>query len=301
MSKKGRGSSSYATTKGADKGANAKGAKGADKVADKGANTTRNSANNDSGSDIVSNWIKGLTSSSFIEQRHRRYVDPSILKDLPLLKYNKAQWTKLFLPPPNDEYEKLQLTEVGTYSIGQPDINRELIAFVKEMAEDVKLDSATLHITETNGGLGGFSSALLREFNRINITELNPTHFAIIKNNLEVYGFGKDPAKKIVIYNDDYLDRMMTVEQDIIISDPPWGGKSYVRQAAIQLGFSNIDICEVINFLNSHKRFKLFVFLAPMNYNFNSFMAKTYAKKIVIRKVRRHNFVCVFGSELDGK
>jgi hypothetical protein len=238
-------------------------------------------------------WIDSLSEQSFIDNSHRRYIDKSILNNLPLLQYNEKQWKKLFIAPPNNNYKDLQLTSTGIYSIGQPDIIKELLLFVKEQIKNVNLDNNTLTITETNGGLGGFSSILLKEFNNINIVELNPTHYKIIQNNLKVYGFDKLPNKNITIYQGDYLDKMFELNQDIIISDPPWGGRNYIKKPAIRLGFDNIDIVEVINKLNSENKFILFIFLAPVNFNFNLFLSKIQSNKISIRKVRSHNFVCI--------
>lgn len=243
----------------------------------------------------INNWINKLPTGAFIDKTHRRYIDQTIMEPLPLLSYSEPQWKKLFKEPPGKDYKKLQLTATGVYSIGQPDINRELILFVKELATSIGLNEKTITITETNGGLGGFSTALLQEFNNLNIVELNPTHYNIIKNNLEVYGFGKNNTKKITIYEADYLDKMFELKQDIIISDPPWGGRDYIKQQSIRLGFDNIDIVNVINELAAQNKFSLFIFLAPMNYNFNLFLSRIQAKTVYIRKARRHNLIAVHG------
>jgi hypothetical protein len=248
-------------------------------------------------SNDVKKWINSLPPGAFINKSKKYFIDPTFYDELPLLPYNEQQWKKLFNPPPNNDYTKLQMTSVGTYSIGQPDINRELVRFILSRIEEVGLNKDTVTITETNGGLGGFSSALLTEFNTLNIMEINPTHYKIIQNNLKIYGFDDDPNKKITIYEDDYLQQMLNLNQDIIVSDPPWSGRDYIKQSAIRLGFSNIDISNVINFLNDNKKFKLFIFLAPVNFNFNIFLSQIRTYNIYIHKVRRHNFICIYGNE----
>lgn len=239
---------------------------------------------------LIDKWISELPNSAFIDKSYRRFIDKTILEKLPLLQYNEKQWKKLFIPPPNNNYKNLQLTAPGIYSIGQPDIVKELLIFIKKQIKEVGLDSNNLTITETNGGLGGFSSILLKEFNNLNIVELNPTHFKIIQNNLKTYGFNN---KNIMIYEADYLDKMFELNQDIIISDPPWGGRDYIKKPSIRLGFDNIDIVEIINKLNSENKFTLFIFLAPVNFNFNLFLSKIKSSNIYIQKVRNHNFVCI--------
>ena len=245
----------------------------------------------------IKKWIDKLPKTAFINKSNKYYVDNSILNPLPLVPYNETQWKKLFNLPPKSDYSKLQMTAIGTYSIGQPDINKDLIRFIMECIKDVNLDLNTLTITETNGGLGGFSSALLQNFNNLNIVELNPTHYEIIQNNLEVYGYGDDPTKKIIIFEQDYLNKMLELSQDIIIADLPWGGPNYINQSSIRLGFSNIDLAAVINFLLSHNKFKLFIFLAPIDYNFNMFLSQIKTNNIYITKVRHHNFVCIYGNK----
>ncbi len=243
----------------------------------------------------IKKWINNLPPNAFIDRSTKYHVEKSILDELPLLPYNETKWKKLFNVPPNSDYTKLQLTEVGTYSIAQPDISAALVEFIKEVITKMGLDQNTVTITETNGGLGGFSSVLLKDFNNLNIVELNPTHYKIIQNNLQIYGYDNDPTKKVVIYEGDYLNKMLDLTQQIIIADLPWGGRGFIKQPSVRLGFSNIDVTNVINFLNDNDAFVIFIFLAPVNYNFNMFLSQIKTKDIYIRKVRRHNFVCVYG------
>lgn len=242
---------------------------------------------------IINNWIDNLHPSSFIDRQYKRYIPSEILNEQPLIPYEEEKWHKLFIKPPNADYSKLQLTATGVYSIGQPDLSAELIKYIKINAEYANLNINELTITETNGGLGGFSIALANEFKNINIIELNPTHFSIINNNLHIYEYDKPNSATINMYNNDYLDVMLDINQDIIISDPPWGGKNFINQKALRLGFSNIDITDVINFLAAHNKFKLYIFLAPLNFDFNSFTRKIRATNINIQKIRRHNYICI--------
>lgn len=252
------------------------------------------------GTDLKS-IVDELPIYAFIDgKKHMSTTDRKILDPLPLLKYDETKWKKLF-PNENlssENWKKLQMTEVGTYSIGQPDMSKELIEFVKEQIFQYgnNLSDKKIVITETNGGLGGFSLALLNEFDTINIVELNPTHYSIIKNNLTMYGYTNKNEKKITIYEADYLNKMLSLEQDIIICDPPWGGKNYINNQHMKLGISNIDITYIINILGFRNKFKIFIFLAPKNFDFNSFMRGIdvqYFKTISIKKVRRHNYVAV--------
>lgn len=231
------------------------------------------------------------------------------VSEVPLIKYDDQKWKRLFplfdyknKEIPINKFKKLQLTEVGIYSIAAPDISNSLIEFAKELIykhlPSINKDSfKKLIITETNGGIGGMSISLLKLFNNLNIVELNPTHYSVIKNNIQIYGYSKDNTKNITLYNANYLDKMLELNQDIIISDPPWGGRSYIQKNNIKLGFSNIDITYIINLLNEKNKFKIFIFLAPYNFDFNSFTRYISTKKIYIMKTRKHNYVAVMGNK----
>lgn len=250
--------------------------------------------------------LKNIPDDAFIDNKRHFVMDDTITKPLALVPYNDHKWKKLFpsgdavgAQMPSTKFKKLQLTEVGLYSIAAPDISQILIDFILEIISKHRelfgnRDISDLIVTETNGGIGGMSIGLLRVFNNLNIVELNPTHASIIKNNLDLYGYMKNPARQIKVLQNNYLDVMCDLHQDIIISDPPWGGKTFSNQKNIKLGFANIDITYVINFLKKHCAFKIFIFLAPFNFDFNSFMIGTSAKHVEVVKVRKHNYIAVF-------
>ena len=215
-------------------------------------------------------------------------IDTFKNEDYPLLEYNDQQWKKLFIKPPKGDYKQLQMTYVGTYSIAKPEMGDALIQFIKHQISFYG-DIPNPISTETNGGVGGFTLSLLQNFKTVNVVEINTTHANIIKNNMNVYGF-----KKVNVLNKDYLDICLNLKQDIIISDPPWGGKSFIHQKSIRLGFSNIDIVFIINELYKQNKFKLFIFLAPFNYDFNYFFKNIISKYVHIEKIKRHYFVCIF-------
>ena len=108
------------------------------------------------------------------------------------------------------------------------------------------------------------SICLINECKMLNIVEITPTHYEVIKNNLKVYNFDES---KYNIINDDYMNVMMNLEQDVIIADVPWGGYSYKLSNNINLGLNNVNIVCIINKLVKFNRFKLFILLIPYNYD----------------------------------
>jgi RNA cap guanine-N2 methyltransferase len=210
--------------------------------------------------------------------------------------YNDSLWRKRFPAKDGVNYKKLQLTNIGLYSISNPNMSNDLFQFIKALNPYFKTplrDMQSIKVTETNGGLGGFSIRLAEYFDTLNIVEINGTHADIISNNLHEYGFGKDANKHIQIINDNYLDVMHKIENDLIISDPPWGGHSYAKHKAIRLGFNNIDVSCVINDLYASNRFGIFILLAPRNFDIQRFINDIKIPDLVIKNMGKHYFIAV--------
>lgn len=215
-------------------------------------------------------------------------------KKVELEGFNEKLWGKKF---PQDikksiALDKLLLTNIGIYSIATPQISQSLIDFIYALCDQYKLKRDTLRITETNGGLGGFSIRLAHYFNTLNIVEINPQHADIIENNLHVYELNT-PDKKIKIYKENYLNIMHSITSDVIICDPPWGGYNYAKQKSIRLGFDNINVTCIINELIKNKLFKLFILMTPRNYDIHNFISNINSKNIVIHKLEKHYFIAI--------
>lgn len=178
--------------------------------------------------------------------------------DIKFIDYDEKLWNKKFWLK-TDNLDKLQLTNIGIYSIATKEIC-EIIPNIIKKYYNIK----DLIITETTGGLGGMSICLINECKMLNIVEITPTHYEVIKNNLKVYNFDES---KYNIINDDYMNVMMNLEQDVIIADVPWGGYSYKLSNNINLGLNNVNIVCIINKLVKFNRFKLFILLIPYNYD----------------------------------
>jgi predicted RNA methylase len=244
--------------------------------------------------------FKNLQSSYYINNP-KRLIPYVPEKTVEMLRYDRKLWSTRFPSMGNINYKKLQLTNVGIYSIAKPYISQALITMIKELLVKYNLDDEKndIVITETNGGVGGFSIRLAREFDNLNIVEINPTHADIIKNNLEVYGFGEKNKKNIKIWSADYLEVFNEIKSDIIICDPPWGGYEYASKGPISLGFNNVDIACVIQELIQRNLFKIFILMTPHNFNFNKFVEKIH-NDIDIRKIKKlrkineyHYFIAV--------
>jgi hypothetical protein len=209
--------------------------------------------------------------------------------DVKLVKYEKKIWIKKF-PQPHNNLEALQLTNIGVYSIATPTISKKMCEFVDELCKRYSIQNPI--ITETNGGLGGFTIQLAKKYNTLNIVEINPVHANIIKNNLDVYQL--DTAdKKINIIIADYLNIMDDLKSDVIICDPPWGGYDYSKQKSMRLGMNNINITCIINYLISRKLFKIFILMAPQNIDIRDIITNVNSSYTLIHNLGKHYLIAI--------
>ncbi len=233
---------------------------------------------------------KSLSNECFLDKKNG-YVPFKPEKTMTMAKFNRSLWSRKF---PQDmeksfQLEKLMLTNIGIYSIATPQISQSLVDLITMLCDKFGLDNDNISITETNGGVGGFSIRLAQKFKHLNIVEINETHVKVIKNNLEVYGVDG----KITIYNDDYLSLLYEIKNDVIICDPPWGGYDYGKKKTIDLGFNNINVICIINELLKKNLFKIFILMTPKNYNISYFILNINSKNILIHKLEKHYFIAV--------
>ena len=76
---------------------------------------------------------------------------------------------------------------------------------------------------------------------------------------------------------------MSNLKQDIIISDPPWGGTDYKQYDKLRLHLDNIDITCIINQLYQKNLFNLFVLLVPNNFDLEFFWKNINSKAVFLR------------------
>ena len=172
-------------------------------------------------------------------------------------------------------YDNLLMTNIGIYSRTSLYVALNQIKVIKNFFKGSK----NLIITEANGGVGGLSVHLVQNFKFVKIVEINEIHKDVIENNIGEYGF-----TNFKVYNNDYLDIMMKLKQDVIIFDPPWGGKSYKNFDKIPLELDNVDISCIIKKLYNAKKFKLVIFLIPYNFDlprFEKMLGLKYKKYVL--------------------
>jgi len=201
------------------------------------------------------------------------------------LPYDPQVWQTVFGDAASP---KLKLTEVGKYSIARPAMAQELATFILEHCASSS-EASELVVTESNGGLGGFTLELARHFGKVQTVEILPEHCEVIRHNLGL--LDPEALKRVQIINKDFLNTDLM--QDIIVADPPWGGPSYVRHGSIQLGINNVNIVHIINQIFQRGRARWFVLLAPKNYDFGFLLNHIEPRNVLIHRVGKHYFVLI--------
>ena len=189
----------------------------------------------------------------YLEDRRENFV-PEI--EPKLIPYDEKIWKKMFPKKDNLDYRKLQLSNIGIYSIFYPNSGDEVAKVIRSY-----IPSKKATITDANSNMGGAVFAFSKYFDKINAVEIVKLHCDILENNFRVYQI-KD---KVDIHCVDYLDIGDKLEQDVIFFDPPWGGKNYKEIKLMNMYLDSIPINQIIKALLPKSMVAIRV---PFNYDF---------------------------------
>ena len=186
-------------------------------------------------------------------------------------------YLKIIFPKPkninNFDYNKLQVTSEGLFSVSKVKASTILVNLIKEYT-----NNKNITVTDATANNGSDTINLALNFHKINAIELDPLNYRVLKNNVDTY-----KLKNVDIYNDDSLNMLNKLEQDVIYMDAPWGGSDYKSKDVIDLYMSKTEIADVYKLFKD--KCKLFIFKVPYNYNFSNFSKI----KHIIKKVDRGN------------
>jgi len=189
----------------------------------------------------------------FLEKKREEFkpeIEPQ------LIKYNEKIWKKMFPQKDKLDYSKLQLSNIGIYSIFYPNSADELSKIIRSYVPGKKAV-----ITDATSNMGGATIAFAKYFDKVNAVEIVKLHCDILENNVKVYGI----RDKVDIHCMDYLDIGGKLEQDVIFFDPPWGGKSYKELKLMNMYLDSIPINSIIKELVKDNVIAIRV---PFNYDF---------------------------------
>ena len=193
----------------------------------------------------------------------------------PILYTNKNNYMKYFPNKKGVNKSKLQMTNIGLYSVTPYWEAKLTVDLFKRHLGDI----SQLTITETNGGMGGNTLAFADSFMKVNTIEKNKLHCSVLKNNLDVY-----KKRNVNIICDDYSNIYQTLNQDVIFMDPPWGGRDYKLVSKLKLYIGNYTVEDILNKLI----IKMAIVKAPRNFDIDTFKNTVIAKEIIVIIVRNY-------------
>jgi 16S rRNA G966 N2-methylase RsmD len=186
-------------------------------------------------------------------------------------------------------YKKLQVTDVGIYSITRKYESNVIFKTVLSVLQRNKLKVNTLTITDGTSGNGADVITFAKYFKRVNAVELDKVHCDVIKHNVEVYNFTK--KVKFVCPN-DYVKQAFKLKQDVIFLDPPWTGPGYKTIKKLRLYLGKQDIIELINKLMTKKKCKFLFMKCPLNVDLTDL--HSYKTKIVRNRKDKPKFKLIY-------
>lgn len=122
-------------------------------------------------------------------------------------------------PKKKCDLSKLQTTNVGKFSVSKRAAAYELTKMIHKYFK-----SYDINITDCTANVGSDSLMLAKYFKHVNAIEYDKTNFAVLQNNLGVYGY-----ENLDLINGDSTKELNNTTQDVIYVDPPWGGIDYKK------------------------------------------------------------------------
>lgn len=118
------------------------------------------------------------------------------------------------------------------------------------------------HCVDATACVGGLTRVLAESFETVTAIEIDDQRFKKLVNNMNVLNLKNVKC----IHGDCVSTCPMT---DVIILDPPWGGRGYKRHETVDLSMNGKPIHEICDALASRARF--IALKVPVNFNQNSF------------------------------
>jgi 16S rRNA G966 N2-methylase RsmD len=175
----------------------------------------------------------------------------------------------------NIDYNKLQMSRIGLYSISKEYINDFLEQKIKHYIPNYK----KLTICDGNGGIGGDTLLFTKLFKFVNVVELMKLHVDMIVNNCNVY-----KRRNFKAYHDSIIDYLNIpdnfTKNEVLYFDPPWGGLDYKSTQKIELYYGDLKFSDFINNILMKDKNKKIIMKLPYNYDMDKIKSKCNKHKI---------------------
>jgi 16S rRNA G966 N2-methylase RsmD len=184
---------------------------------------------------------------------------------------------------PGINTSKLQMAPNSAYSITKPKDAKQIEQFINK-----HIGGKNLAILDGTANVGGdvINFALNPNVARVVAIEINPDTFAMLENNIRVYGL----EKKIQAIHGNSLDIIGKCADgehfDILFLDAPWGGTSYKAQKFLDLEMSGKKLADVVSMAQKCRNIDNIILKIPFNYNLYQLIRQSEFHTIVIEKIK---------------
>jgi 16S rRNA G966 N2-methylase RsmD len=184
---------------------------------------------------------------------------------------------------PGINMSKLQIAPNSAYSITKPKDAKQIEQFINK-----HIGGKNLAILDGTANVGGdvINFALNPNVARVVAIEINPDTFAMLENNIRVYGL----EKKIQAIHGNSLDIIGKCADgehfDILFLDAPWGGTSYKAQKFLDLEMSGKKLADVVSMAQKCRNIDNIILKIPFNYNLYQLIRQSEFHTIVIEKIK---------------
>jgi 16S rRNA G966 N2-methylase RsmD len=181
--------------------------------------------------------------------------------------------------------EKLQIDEVGMYSISTPK-KADIISRIILDCLQRRIPADKIVITDAMAGVGGNVISFAKHFGHVNAVEIEQNRFKYMINNVGIF-----KCHNISALNLDYINVLNKLKQDVIFMDPPWGGKQYKEQEHVNIMIGTHQLNEVIQTITQSALCRLLVLKLPTNYDIDQF--KDY-RKVKVYDLKKMLIVLIY-------
>ena len=208
---------------------------------------------------------------------------------------------------PGINMSKLQMAPNSAYSITKPKDAKQIEQFINK-----HIGGKNLAILDGTANVGGdvINFGLNPNVARVVAIEINPDTFAMLENNIRVYGKllilqseinNLNPhksakriytklEKKIQAIHANSLDIIGKCADgehfDILFLDAPWGGTSYKAQKFLDLEMSGKKLADVVSMAQKCRNIDNIILKIPFNYNLFQLIRQSEFHTIVIEKIK---------------
>lgn len=171
------------------------------------------------------------------------------------------KWGAIFYNYTPDQRALLALDEVSMYSITDTRSANNTSRILQQLVGERAV------VTDGCAAAGGNVLSFAQHFRRVQAVELDPQRFSLLEHNVKALGL----EDMVTTFKGDFLEKMHSLQQDVVFLDPPWGGKSYVENDMVDLSFGGVPLAELCERLKPHAHY--IALKLPLNFNLEGLTA----------------------------